>query len=100
MTEMRVGPLGAALGEDQDRRGGHFEALVESSDDAILSKDSEGVITSWNPAAARLYGYSPEEAIGRVDQVRSSPRTTRTRSRRSSGGSSRASGSSTTRPSG
>ncbi|HEY0323919.1 MAG TPA: PAS domain S-box protein [Pyrinomonadaceae bacterium] len=39
-------------------------ALVESSDDAILAKTLDGVITSWNQGAQRLYGYSAEEVIG------------------------------------
>ncbi len=42
----------------------HLAQVVKSTRDAVLSKDLEGVLTSWNPAAERLYGYSAEEAIG------------------------------------
>jgi PAS domain S-box-containing protein len=40
-------------------------AVVASSQDAILTKSPEAIITSWNAAAVRLYGYPPAEAIGR-----------------------------------
>jgi PAS domain S-box-containing protein len=38
--------------------------VVESTQDAVLSKDLDGIVTSWNPGAVRLYGYTESEAIG------------------------------------
>lgn len=50
---------------EAERAENHLAAVVRGTQDAVLSKDLEGVVTSWNPAAERLYGYSAEEALGR-----------------------------------
>ncbi|MFN8217340.1 MAG: SpoIIE family protein phosphatase [Solirubrobacterales bacterium] len=50
---------------DAERLRRHFAEVVRGSQDAVLSKDLRGFVTSWNPAAERLYGYSAAEAIGR-----------------------------------
>jgi PAS domain S-box-containing protein len=39
--------------------------VISSAADAIITKDLHAIITSWNPAAERLFGYSPEEALGK-----------------------------------
>lgn len=57
------GDSAAELGRDEEERH-RLAQVVESTQDAVLSKDLRGIVTSWNPAATRLYGYGAGEAVG------------------------------------
>jgi diguanylate cyclase (GGDEF)-like protein/PAS domain S-box-containing protein len=62
---------GGASSKDQqvDDARIRLEAIINSSSDAIVGKTCEGIITSWNPGAERIFGYTAREAIGRSTQI-------------------------------
>jgi PAS domain S-box-containing protein len=78
LAEKQIRKLNAAV-EDAVRRGkgpeaaARLSAIVEGSEDAILAYELDGVITEWNPAATRLFGYSAEEAIGQNVSILETP---------------------------
>jgi len=65
------------IGEIQ-RQKRYYEALVQWSPNAIVLMDTQGTVTSWNPTAERLFGYTAEEAIGRnIDDLIATDETVR-----------------------
>ena len=50
--------------KEAEKQLAHFSAIMDSSHDAIIGKSLDGIVTSWNPGAEQLYGYSAAEMIG------------------------------------
>ena len=64
IAEARSRKAGTAAGYGASEAAAWLAAIVENSDDAILSKTLDGIISTWNPGATHLFGFTAGEAIG------------------------------------
>ena len=64
-NQKKIPELSVTENEQTEQIRNQLAAIVESSDDAIIGKTLDGIITSWNEGARRIYGYGAEEVVGR-----------------------------------
>ncbi|MBI2832031.1 MAG: PAS domain S-box protein, partial [Chloroflexi bacterium] len=67
---------GAAITQEKSEINEKFRflaAIVQAAEDAVITKDFDGTITSWNPAAERMFGYSEKEALGKPISIIGTP---------------------------
>lgn len=57
--------IDTSIHREADRLQRNLSAIVQSSDDAIIGKTLDGIITSWNPGAEKIYGYKAKEVLGK-----------------------------------
>jgi PAS domain S-box-containing protein len=67
------GRTAVTQGVESEAKSRYLASIVQSSEDAIIGKDLQGIIVSWNPAAEKMFGYTEAEAIGRPLSIIAAP---------------------------